>query len=183
MKKLITILLILSLTVSTNAVQPSNAPTAGTLLLNAAFYGAIGFCVFDYVNNRDRITTNEQGLFLSSGLDPKMLINENVIDLIINTGYAFTRNEIYLSYENFDAIDFEFYGVGYNRAIVDRKLSLLIGSEVGLIESKLSYGANVMARLILSKNVSLELNSNIKTRPDISKDYIGSNYFKLRIKL
>lgn len=176
------ILLITALTVAmrSNCIEPSKQPTLLTIGVNVLFFGGIGYCVFDYVNGNNPNDMNRQGMYISLGADPKMAFVEKSPDIIMELGYTINRVSAYISTESFDVIDFKYNGFGLDYAIIDKKMSLHVGVEAGEIDrpygSFNSIGLNVKTSLNINKKIGMALKSNIKTRGDITKKYIASNY-------
>jgi hypothetical protein len=150
------------------AVEPSNAPSIGT----------------DYMN--DYKPASVDGAFFVFGLDPKMALNYHALDGVFRFGYTLKHNEVYIGSEVFEAIDFYSYNLGYDRMLFDRKLSLLVGGEYALIQRPRglyhSVGLNTTSRYKVKDWLYLELRNNLKSRPDITKPYIFSNYITLYFK-
>jgi hypothetical protein len=185
MKKIVVILVLFSVLVRLEAVEPSNSPSVGTMALNAWVWGMVGFAALDYFN--DYKSASEEGLFIAAGFDPKMAYKEKAFDGVFRAGITFNRNEIYIGNEIFTAIDYFSTNVGYDRIVFDRKLSLLTGVEYTWINRPgrgyyHSFGGNITFRYKVNSRRSGELRSNLKSRPDISKPYIFSNYINVYFK-
>jgi hypothetical protein len=134
---------------------------------------------------------NTNGLYISSGFDPKMMISEGM-DLRCKVYYHYKRFEPSIIYESFPNKKYESYSFCIDYLITDRKFSCLAGIEhskifnynVKNLHKVNSYGINTEFRLLLKKRWFLSYCANIKTRPELAtKKIVYSGYLQLNFKI
>ena len=174
MKKLILIFSIF-LSVSTYSQNRHNA------------YWLSSYVFYDYVNGNNPIVRQDNnGLILSAAIDPRMALDSHAIDRVIYLGYKIGRFEPTLNWERFNRIGFDKYSLSINYAIINKKLSLLVGYELGYTDNKTAYndphiqvwsryGVNVESRYMINKKIYLSLESNIAEAQDVRSKIIRYN--------
>jgi len=129
-----------------------------------------------------------QGVYLSAGLDPAMLIRENTLNTRYKLSYLIGRFEPALIYEN--APDPFFYNglsTAVNYLFINRKISLLSGVETTRIYNKghapaWSFGINGELRYIINQRLSLSYAGNLKTRPELKgKSIVYNGYVTVNL--
>ena len=141
--------------------------------------------------------------FVSLGFDianatigSKPTDNKASLDGQIRVGAVYKSNEVYMQYENFATIDFQQYGVAYNRVVYPfYKVDLAMGVETGSIirngnSNWLYYGFNIEPRYDLTKKLQIALQANYRLRQDIKylydtgkTEFRGSLFFNVIYKL
>jgi hypothetical protein len=128
----------------------------------------------------------KNGLYISPGIDPKML-SEYKLDLRQKIFYKHNRYNPYLVVETFGWAEYESFTGGLDYTLIDRRLALLTGFETGVIHNQggyaWTYGGNIELRLYTKKKYSISYIGNVKNRPLISKNIVYSGYIHLNIKL
>jgi hypothetical protein len=173
-------LLILFVLFSLNA----KSSKLGSVLVGTYFIGIPVTVAYAYYWH-DKFDS-ENGMYISPGLDPKML-SEIKLDVRHKVYYKHNRYNPYIVLETFGWAEYESITGGLDYCFIDRKLSFLAGFETGIIhnQDKLAwtYGVNAEMRLHVNDKYSLSYIANVKSRPLISKDYVYSGYIHLNIKL
>lgn len=176
--KAITIVFLV-LTISSKAITPID------YLMGAYMIGAsAGVVLFDkYWYDPGK---PENGLYISPGIDPRMLINGDV-DFRFRILYHHNRFEPALTFETFPNIKYESLTFGTNYMLIKRKLSALAGFEVSRISRDYTtvngLGINIEMRYLINDRLSLSYIGNLLERPDITKSYIYSGYIHLDYRL
>ena len=133
---------------------------------------------------------SEEGLYLSPGFDIRMA-TQGSMDLNPRIFYRYGSFEASISSELFPGIDYTGYSFGLGYGAINRKLGLIIGPEITRIYNRnpeklqkaWGLGINTEIRYILSRIFSLSYIGNVKSRPEISKDFVYSGYIQLNILL
>lgn len=140
----------------------------------------------------DRFWTYEDrqtnGLYLSQGLDPKMIFDGVGLDFYERLSGHFNRIEPSIIWESFSQIDFQAIGFSLDYAIINRKVSLLTGFETLSIfnqnKSVQGYGVNAEVRYLINNRYSISYLGDIISRPELStKKAIYNGRLNLIIKL
>lgn len=163
--------------------------------VQANIYGKAALCgwfaagamtpAFDhYWYDADRPTN---GLYLSTGFDPKMALDEG-LDIRFKAFGHYNKIEPSITYEYFKWADLEAVSLGLDYMIIRRKLSWLAGVEGSKIwnsgDEVLSWGVNSEVRFLLSSRWAVSYVGNIKTRPENShKKAVYSGYLNLIFKI
>jgi len=172
----LTLLLFISYQV---AASPIGSAVLGTIFIGTPT--TLAYCHY-WHDNFD----SENGLYVSPGVDPKML-SELKLDIRQRVYYKHNRLNPYFVWEAFGWAEYESYTTGLDYCLIDRKLAFLTGFETGIIHNQgkkaWTNGVNVELRLHTKGNYSVSYIGNVKTRPEISKDYVYSGYIHLNIKL
>lgn len=187
MKKLLIVLLtLLTLQINSKAVEPSEPPTFGRVVITGLVAGSVLMCAYDYLNTSYPSFKSTNGLYISTGADPKMAYNENSYDGLYKIGYQYDQLQFYGQGEYFNNLNYQSLGFGMNFIVINRKASLSFGPEYNRItrpwKSFNSTGININLNYNFNHHLAIELNSNFKTRPDITKKWMYNTGLLLTYK-
>lgn len=187
MKKII--LILISASLFANIQAQGNHNIYRKTVICGLFVADAMLPIFSYYWYRENRNTN--GLYISSGIDPKMAYDGN-LDMRIKLFGHYSRIEPGLTYEYFPAINYESVSLGTDFLIINRKIGWLAGLETSKIwnrnPTKLqevwSWGINSEIRFLLNNRWSVSYIGNIKTRTELeSKKAVYSGYIQINYKI
>jgi len=153
--------------------------------------GITGLCVFAAYNSYCHDDyDSENGLYTSIGLDPKMLLmgDDEIglpvgsLDCRLKAAYKYNRINPYLVWEIFSYVNYESYSGGIDYAVIDRRLGLLTGFEIGRTHNQNQqvwcYGLNVEAKYwTKEKNVFFGVTYNPETSFELTDKKMRHNVY------